>query len=139
MPTTTQRIIELLEPHLPKEYQGMQSSHEVLEDDQPLLFNIIIWLLTHTSEGEPCKDGDVPCVLGELNPNIKKMEGLIKEWEGLESELIYRGMLERDYKERKTKAQVFLSYENLQLGEKAFMEKFLGELENEQVKNSKES
>ena len=117
---------------------------ELLEIDEDYISTVfvldVIAMLTHTTEGKPCKDGDVPCVLGELNPNIKKMEGLIKEWEGLESELIYRGMLERDYKERKTKAQAFLSYENLQLATtdfEAFLEKFLGELtlEQEQVKN----
>ncbi len=121
---TTEKLVKLLQPYLPDEYKDL--SHEVL--DGSLLFNIILWLLTHTKEGKPVKDGDVPCILGG-------------EVEKEENTKVFANGIQISEVNSKTKARAFLSYENLTLatmekvGDKTGFEVFkvllIEELEND--------
>lgn len=158
MPNTTQQLVELLEPYLNLCYKHKNFDFCDIKDyrlkiDKQLLISSIIYLLTHDKEGKPVKENDEPCILGGESEELKKIKGRIKVYscksflEDPENEFFdyeiarfkdfiinrdeyYKARAEARYAP-KTKAQAFLSYENLTLATtdfEAFCKLLIGEL-----------
>lgn len=138
---TTEKLVKLLEPYLPKDWewqkQGFIIDNQIIElkdsESQKAIglptLEEIIFLLTHTKEGKPVKEGDVPCILGDrLVCSYCKGEGCSTNGNHSQCPECQDLLLP-------TKAQAFItSYENLTLATsdfKAFMVLLIEELEGE--------